>query len=200
MATHPTSAPQPDQVTGIVLCGGQSRRWGGVDKGLVMVGAVLRTLQPQVGAVVISANRNLHGYEQYGWPVVTDAAPGFAGPLAGIAAALPLVATPWVCWCPCDVPDAPLDWVGTLGAEVAKHAGHDAASAWLDGQHEPLFTLARTQWARHPVAGAAAWLARGERSVTAWVRSGRYCAAQWSGPAARQAFHNYNDPDDRLQT
>ncbi len=200
MATGGACVPTPDQTTAILLCGGQSTRWGGVDKGLLMMDRVLAILKPQVAQVVISANSHHDEYRRHGWPVVADTMPGFPGPLAGIAAALPLAHTPWVCWCPCDVPEAPPDWVVTLASTLAAHPGHDAASIWLDGQHEPLFTLARTAWAAHPVTGAAAQLAHGERSVTRWVRSGRYCAAHLSGPAARQAFQNYNEPDDRLQT
>ena len=51
-------------VTGIVLAGGQGRRMGGVDKGLVeldgrpMVAHVLARLAPQVGDVLINANQN----------------------------------------------------------------------------------------------------------------------------------------------
>ena len=55
-------------VTGIVLAGGQGRRMGGVDKGLVeldgqpMVAHVLARLAPQVGDVLINANQNAERY------------------------------------------------------------------------------------------------------------------------------------------
>ena len=66
-------------VTGIVLAGGQGRRMGGVDKGLVelggepMVAHVLARLAPQVGDVLINANQNLERYRAFGHPVVADA-------------------------------------------------------------------------------------------------------------------------------
>ena len=65
-----------EQVTGIVLAGGQGRRMGGVDKGLVeldgqpMVAHVLARLAPQVGDVLINANQNLERYAAFGYPVV----------------------------------------------------------------------------------------------------------------------------------
>ena len=51
-------------MTGIVLAGGQGRRMGGVDKGLVeldgrpMVAHVLGRLAPQVADLLINANQN----------------------------------------------------------------------------------------------------------------------------------------------
>ena len=84
----------PADVTGIVLAGGQGRRMGGVDKGLVeldgrpMVGARARAPRPQVGEVLINANQNLDRYRALGYPVVPDEVGGFAGPLAGLHAGL----------------------------------------------------------------------------------------------------------------
>lgn len=81
-------------ITGLILAGGRGSRMGGVDKGLqVFNGApmamhALMRLSPQVGHVLINANRNLAAYESFGVPVVVDAVPDFAGPLAGILAGL----------------------------------------------------------------------------------------------------------------
>ena len=50
-----------EAITGVVLAGGQGRRMGGVDKGLVeldgrpLVAWVLERLAPQVGSVLINA-------------------------------------------------------------------------------------------------------------------------------------------------
>ncbi len=52
-------------ITGLVLAGGLARRMGGIDKGLVDLGGkpmiehVLAALRPQVGRLLINANRNL---------------------------------------------------------------------------------------------------------------------------------------------
>ncbi|MFP4595882.1 molybdenum cofactor guanylyltransferase, partial [Ralstonia sp.] len=81
-------------ITGLILAGGRGSRMGGVDKGLqVFQGApmamhTLMRLSPQVGHVLINANRNLAAYESFGVPVVVDSMPDFAGPLAGILAGL----------------------------------------------------------------------------------------------------------------
>ena len=55
-------------ITGVILAGGQARRMQGQDKGLVllnnkpMIEYVIENLKPQVGELVINANRNLDTY------------------------------------------------------------------------------------------------------------------------------------------
>ena len=84
----------PAHITAVILAGGLSRRMGGVDKGLQlihgqpMVQQVLNRLQPQVGQVLINANRHLDEYKGFGVPICSDSISGYAGPLAGIQAAL----------------------------------------------------------------------------------------------------------------
>ena len=67
---------------------------GGEDKGLAdlsgrpMLEYVLDALRPQVGSILISANRNRDRYSAYGSPVVADTLENHPGPLAGVASAL----------------------------------------------------------------------------------------------------------------
>jgi len=83
-----------DQVTGVVLAGGRSQRMGGQDKGLVelagrtMIEHVVAALRPQVGALIINANRNQETYARLGYPVVPDGVGDYFGPLAGMASAM----------------------------------------------------------------------------------------------------------------
>ena len=69
------TAISPGEITGLVLAGGRGSRMGGVDKGLqnfngtpLALHALMR-LQPQVGELMINANRNLAAYESFGVPV-----------------------------------------------------------------------------------------------------------------------------------
>src|SRR5437773_11308272 len=96
MNAEPTSTspiPRAD-ITGVILAGGRGSRMGGEDKGFValngspMVAHVVTRLRPQVGDLVISANRNQDRYRSFGARVVPDLIGGYQGPLAGIAAAL----------------------------------------------------------------------------------------------------------------
>lgn len=121
-------------VTGVVLAGGRGLRMGGADKGLIevdgrcLVEHLLDALRPQVGPLMISANRNLARYAAFGATVVRDARPDFAGPLAGIAASARQAGTDWIVCVPCDTRNPPADLVERL-MDAARRAAVDAAYA-----------------------------------------------------------------------
>lgn len=79
---------------GVILSGGRSSRMGGGDKSLMplggstLLGRIVRRLQPQVQALAISANGDADRFSAFGQPVLSDTVPGFAGPLAGVLAAM----------------------------------------------------------------------------------------------------------------
>ena len=99
-----------EDITGLILAGGRGSRMGGVDKGLqnhrgvpLALHALLR-LRPQVGQVMINANRNLGAYESFGAPVWPDPVDDFAGPLAGFLAGLEHCETPLMLTVPSGIP------------------------------------------------------------------------------------------------
>ena len=89
-----TSPGSPLPVLGVVLAGGLARRMGGGDKARMRIGGttilerVLARLKPQCAALIINANGDPARFADTGLPVVPDSVPDFAGPLAGILAAL----------------------------------------------------------------------------------------------------------------
>src|SRR5215213_247088 len=113
---------QKDDVTGVILAGGRGSRMGGADKGLQnfrgmpMAMFTLMRLAPQVGQVMINANRNLSAYESFGVPVWPDVIPDYAGPLAGFLTGLEQCETSWLVTVPCDTPLFPTDLVERLVA------------------------------------------------------------------------------------
>lgn len=123
-----------EQITGLLLAGGEGRRMGGLDKGLRLLHGeplashVMRRLTPQVGTLLISANRHLDQYEQLGYRVIADEMSGFHGPLAGIHAGLQHCDTPWMLTAPCDSPFLPHDLAQRL-AEAVIESGADLAYA-----------------------------------------------------------------------
>src|SRR5688500_15551878 len=124
----------PEQISGLVLAGGRGSRMGGVDKGLqnfrglpLALQAMLR-LGPQVGHVMINANRNLGAYESFGAPVWPDALPDFAGPLAGFLTGFEHCETPYLVTVPCDTPLFPLTLVEQL-AQALEIADAEIAMA-----------------------------------------------------------------------
>src|SRR6476469_5068234 len=136
------------EITGIVLAGGQGSRMGGVDKGLqpfrgkAMVAHVLERLAPQVGTILVNANRNVEAYAAFGHRVIADEIEGFAGPLAGFERGLAHAATPLVVTAPCDSPFLPLDLVKRLHEALVRD-GADLAVAKTGDQAHPVFSLMR---------------------------------------------------------
>ena len=167
-----------DQVTGLILCGGRGTRMGGVDKGLqtfqglpMAMHALLR-LSPQVGPVLINANRNLSAYESMGVPVWPDALPDYPGPLAGWLAGLEHCETPYLATVPCDTPGFPADLVPRLAQALFEADAEMAIAATReDGQvqAQPVFCLMQTRLLESLVA----FLHSGERKIMRWTTQHR---------------------------
>ena len=178
-------------ITGIVLAGGQGRRMGGVDKGLVLLDTrplvehVLERLAPQVGALVVNANQNAGRYGAFGHPVVPDAVGGFAGPLAGLHAGMTAATTPFVVTVPCDSPFLPCDLVARLAAGL-DGAQADLAVARTFDQPHPVFALVRRTVLPH----LAAFLAGGGRKIDAWYATLANVEVAFDDEA--NAFRNIN--------
>jgi molybdopterin-guanine dinucleotide biosynthesis protein A len=169
---------------------------GGGDKGLVplagrpMVEHVIEALRPQVGSILLSANRNHERYARYGYPVIADDLGGYQGPLAGMATALRQRAPEFLVTVPCDAPLLPSDLVARLLA--ACEAGDADAAVASDGQRlQPVFLLLRGRVA----PSLEAYLAGGGRRVDAWLSQLHAAVVDFSDQAA--AFVNVNDPDER---
>lgn len=116
-------APQKaSRMIGLILAGGEGRRMGYRNKGLVslegkpLVAYVIDRLQPQVDQLYLSANSDIAMYEAFGLPVIQDLSKWRGkGPLAGIASLLPhLKATDCLQVVSCDGPFIPTDLVATL--------------------------------------------------------------------------------------
>jgi molybdopterin-guanine dinucleotide biosynthesis protein A len=138
-------------VVGVVLAGGQSRRMGGGDKALRLLGGVsliervIERLQPQVVAVVLNANGNPARFARFGLPLVSDSIPDFAGPLAGVLAGLDWTAEhcpdcSFIASVATDAPFLPTNLVARLTAELGA-AGADLACAASAGRAHPVFAL-----------------------------------------------------------
>ena len=187
-----------DDISSLVLCGGQGRRFAHRDKPLVpyagelgllpMVGYVIDRLPP-TAELLISANRNIEDYAQRG-KVIQDVESGLTmqGPLVGIYAGLIVCSTPWLLVCPGDMPVLPDKWYAPLLEEV----GDEHCSRVLhDGERlQSLLCLV-------PSALAEA--------LGSFIRSGGYAVRQWHTLAGAivcpanegpEAFVNINSEAD----
>lgn len=167
-----------EQITGLILAGGRGSRMGGVDKGLqthqgvpLAMNALLR-LSPQVGRVMINANRNLDAYEAMGVPVWPDALPDFAGPLAGFLAGLAHCETPYLVTVPCDSPLFPGDLVERLASALVEHDAEIAVAATPeDGvlRAQPVFCLLKSSLMESLVR----FTQEGQRKIDRWTAQHR---------------------------
>jgi molybdopterin-guanine dinucleotide biosynthesis protein A len=189
---------QRSEITGLVLAGGRGSRMGGVDKGLqkhrgvpLALHALLR-LAPQVGEMMINANRNLSAYESMGVPVWPDANTDYPGPLAGLLAGLERCETPYLASVPCDTPRFPEDLVARLGAALVEHDAEIAMAATHEGgelRTQPVFCLLRATLMESLVA----YLHAGERQIDRWTARHR-CVPVLFDDA--EAFFNANTLDE----
>jgi len=190
------SAPMhhPD-ITGVILAGGQGRRMGGFDKGWLefdgqpLVAHVVARLSPQVASIVISANQNLERYAGLNCPVVPDVVSGYAGPLAGLHAAMQRITTGLAVTAPCDSPLLPMDLVDRLHRGLVA-ANADVAVARTGGRRQPVFSLVR----RATLPQLSAFLERGERKVELWHATLQVTVVDFDDES--DAFSNINTPDD----
>ena len=183
-----------DEITGLILAGGRGARMGGVDKGLqnhlgtpLALHALLR-LAPQVGEVMINANRNLGAYESMGVPVWPDSLSDYAGPLAGFLTGLERCETPYLVTVPCDSPRFPLDLVARLAAALESQDAEIALAATRDGdaiQVHPVFCLMKSSLMESLVR----FTHEGQRKIDRWTALHR-CAEVLFDDAA--AFANAN--------
>jgi molybdopterin-guanine dinucleotide biosynthesis protein A len=219
--TDPLAGP----VCGVVLAGGEGRRVGGVDKGLLKLNGeplarlALERLRPQVDQWLISANRHLDVYAAWGAEVCVDStssdvgsrtdphagpqsqphaasdADRYVGPLAGFLAAEARSRCDWLATVPCDVPTFPRDLV----ARLAQHAHQTQARLVQAAVVED--GRVRPQpvfslWHRSLAPGLRDFVAAGGRKVGAWAESCGRSLLVFDAPDASSAFFNINTLDD----
>jgi molybdenum cofactor guanylyltransferase len=186
-----------ENISAVILAGGQGSRMGGQDKGLLayrgrpLIEHVIDVIAPQVGAMVISANRHPEQYARYGYPVVADCAGQgeYWGPLAGILSALRQVRTEYLLTVPCDTPALPADLVSRLWRAMQQHNAE--ISVVHDGEFmQPVIALWRCTLS--PALQAA--LEQGMRKTRDWISSRQLVEVDFSSQAS--TFLNVNTPDD----
>ena len=183
------------EVSGLLLAGGQARRMGGADKGLLMLGGRplvawgLQRLAAQVGEVMISANRNHTHYEKLGVPVISDSLSGYAGPLAGMVAGLGKASRGWVLNAPCDSPLLAKDYAARMYA--AGESGEFDAVVAHDGKRlQPVFMMLN----RQSQPSLEGFLAGGGRKIDLWLGDVSHVKVDFSDH--EEMFLNVNTPED----
>lgn len=182
-------------ITGVVLAGGQARRMGGGDKGLLrfagkaLVEYALAAIQPVVDAVIINANRNQDKYREYGFPVVADHSESFEGPLAGLLSAMQHADSEYLISLPCDCPLIDSKILERL-IEAMKRDPVDCVVA-SDGERMHPVVLMLDCGLKQDLAD---YLARGERKIDRWFMRHRWKAVDFSDRPG--VFRNINTPEE----
>ena len=199
--TPPSRSHEP--IAGVILAGGQGRRFGGADKALLDLGGrpllahVVDRFAPQVAPLFLSANGDPERFAAFGVEVVADPFAEPAGPLAGVAAAglrlreirpeIDLLATVAV-----DTPHLPTDLVTRLAEALAAAPDARVAIAASQGRSHPVAALHRLDGLDELVAG----LADGSiRRVMRWVEARGLITVSFESECG-DPFLNLNRPED----
>lgn len=187
-----------ENTTGLILAGGRAQRMNGKDKGLIqlnghaMVEYVITRLRPQVGELIINANRNLKSYQAFGCPIVSDHLSDFQGPLAGFLSGMQSTKREYIVTAPCDGPLLSHNYVSRLHKQLA--ASQSKICVAHDGHRlQPVYALIDTTL----MSSLTAFLASGDRKIDLWYQQEHYCNADFSD--CRQIFTNINTPEELAQ-
>ena len=187
---------------GVLLAGGLARRMGGGDKplrtiaGRTILERVAARFAAQCDGLILNANGDPTRFAALGLPVIPDTVPDFAGPLAGILAALEWAAehrpeVAYVASVAADTPFLPHDFVSRL------HAAREAAGTPL--------ACAESGGRTHPVNGLwsvglkddlrQALVVEDLRKIDRWTARHSIAYAAWP-IEPYDPFFNANTPED----
>jgi molybdopterin-guanine dinucleotide biosynthesis protein A len=165
-----------EQIVGVLLAGGQSRRMGGGDKGLRQLGGkpmmehVRNRLARQASPIVLNANGDPARFAGLGLDVVADAGEAYAGPLAGVLAGLN--------WAKANAPEA--RYIVTAACDTPFFPENLAACLRAaTGETYPAIALAASGNQVHPVFGL--WPLALRDNLEQALRSGTRKVLGWTG-------------------
>lgn len=183
-----------EHVSVILLSGGQGRRFGNRDKGLLtwrgkpLVEHVIQRLLPQCDQLLISCHRNVEYYQSLRFDAFVDETTGFQGPLAGIQSTFLKVRHPWCLLCPNDMPLIPSDLVARLLEPMLKYHWQLAYPVCNDRPHY-LPALLRADILDTSIN----CLHNGTRSLHRWYQ--QFTAGTVDFSSQSDAFANINTPE-----
>lgn len=161
-------------IAGIILAGGEGKRVGGANKGLLpfrgkaLVLHVLDRLKPQLAALIISANRDADIFRSFGFPVFPDHDSWLGmGPLAGLASCYPHLprAIDALLIAPCDTPFIPENIVEKLAEKLFENPENKIAYAATKTCIHPSIFLCRPEINET----LAAHINGNQRSLRSWI-------------------------------
>lgn len=184
------------QITAVILAGGQGRRMGGQDKGLIEIEGraiaqiLIEKLEQQSLKILINANRNQRRYQSFGVTVVSDQLENYQGPLAGFASAMSTVDSEFILTLPCDSPLLVADYVERfINTQAQNNASICVAD---DGERlQPVHALISVSL----IDSLHQFLDSGDRKIDRWYALHNFARVDFSDCA--EMFANINTPEDQ---
>lgn len=184
-------------ISGIILCGGFSRRMG-QDKGLMPYkgqAMVLNVAKGFAGAKELLLNCNQHEgeYQSLGFKTFSDHSYGdievHAGPLLGMLSAMEEAKYDWLLFSPCDTPDIPANYLQVM----AQHASDQLAFACVAYDGERQQHLHALIHKKHKES-LMMFLLSGRRRSSEWLESLK--PVQVNFAKEQSSFSNINTMED----
>ncbi len=184
-------------LSAIILAGGEGRRMGGLDKGLViyqdkpLVQWVKEALPSEVEQIIISCNRHMQDYAKYGETVHDQPSEfTYGGALGGILAGLKRCQHDWVIIAPCDLIYYPTDFAHIAWTILSEHILQNPSAAKIavahDGERRQNLCLLLHKDEYNGLEKAL----KTSRAVHDWLDVRQALNIPW---ANAQAFMNIND-------
>jgi molybdopterin-guanine dinucleotide biosynthesis protein A len=193
-------------LSALILAGGASQRMGGIDKGLIlfedqpMIEHVLHRLPNQVDDRVISCNRNLDRYQQYGRIVrdhgdqsATSAQPfAHQGPMVGLIRGIAACKHQWIIVSACDQIYYPTEFAAAAWQALHTRRQRDPSQSPIvvahDGQHQQNLCLLLHRSVVVHMADAFAH----SPAVHRWLKQQKALTLHWRHT---KHFTNINSPE-----
>lgn len=162
------------KIAGLILAGGEGRRVGGKDKGLLpfrgypLIYQTIQKFKSQLDWLAISANRNLEQYQDFKLPIFQDVDPWkHLGPLAGIASVSQFIPQnmDMMFVVPCDTPLLPYDLLDHLKLAMLRNSECQIAYAATENSIHPSIFLCKTEINSE----LPEHLASGKQSLKSWI-------------------------------
>ena len=183
-----------EDITAIVLAGGQGKRLGNVDKGLLeykthrYIDICLQKLQKYHRNILVSTNSQEDAYRSRQHPLIPDTKNESQGPLSGLLSCAPLVSTTLTLVVPVDAPFFPEDYSQRM--YNAYNNSHQTCVVYDGQRNQNLFILFETDLFKN----MQNYYDSGNRSVKNWLQGQPCQFVDFSDMS--EAFLNVNTPQE----
>ena len=194
-----------NQLLGVILAGGLSRRMDGDEKSLMPLGSkslithVVSRLNTQLSEILLNANGDATRFDFLNLPIQADTVEGFAGPLAGVLAGMNWAIQhrpdmTHIITVASDTPFFPEEYVISMLQEANEKQAHIALAGSND-RHHPVFGL----WPISLHDELQKFLIdEGNRKVMLFVERYANCRVDFQANEV-DPFFNVNTPEDLAQ-